>query len=29
MGGVEGLVRGRRGDLQRVAFTEAWSPMGV
>jgi len=23
------LVRGGRGDLQRVAFTEVWSPVGV
>jgi len=29
MGGVESLVKGGRGDLQRVAFAEAWSPMGV
>jgi len=29
VGGVESLVKGGRGDLQRVAFAEAWSPMGV
>jgi len=29
VGGVESLVRGGRGDLQRVAFTEVWSLMGV